>query len=43
VDLLKKTIEIYLNLSNDKLQQDNLNCIKNLEDRIIEQTKKYYI
>lgn len=43
VDLLKKTIEIYLNLSNDKLQQDNLNCIKNLEDRIIEQTKNYYI
>ena len=43
VDLLKKTIEIYLSLSNDKFQQDSLNCIKNLEDRIVEHTKNFYI
>jgi cullin 1 len=43
VDLIKKTIEIFLSLSNEKMQQDNVNCIKTLEDRIIDHTKSYYI
>ena len=42
VDILKKTVDIYLYLSSDKLVQDTQNCRKFLEDRIVEQTRQYY-
>ena len=42
VDLLKKTVEIYLFLSNDKLVQESLNCRKYLEDQVLKQTKQFY-
>lgn len=42
VDLLKKTVDIYIYLSGDKLVQESQNCRKFLEDRIIEQTRQYY-
>ena len=35
IDLVKKTVEIYVFLSNDKLAQDSLNCRKHLEDSIV--------
>ncbi len=43
VELLKKTIEIFISLSNDKLQQDSILCIKVLENSIIDQAKSFYI
>ncbi|CDW78925.1 cullin-1-like isoform 1 [Stylonychia lemnae] len=42
VDLLKKTIEIYQFLSNEKLSQETLNCQKYLEDKILQQTQQFY-
>lgn len=42
IDILKKTVEIFLFLSNDKLSQESINCKKYLEERIIEQTKQFY-
>lgn len=38
VDLIKKVIDIYLFLSNDKYSQESLNCKKFLEDELISQT-----
>ena len=35
VDLLKKTVEIYLQLSVENLSADVINCKKYLEDRIL--------
>jgi cullin 1 len=40
--LLKKVVEIFLFLSQDNMLQDSLNCKKQLEDKIIEQTKAFY-
>ena len=42
IDILKKTVDIYLFLSDDKLSQDTLNCRKYLEDKIIEHTREFY-
>ncbi len=42
VDLMKKTVEIYLYLSGEKLMSDPLNPRKFLEDRVLEQTRTYY-
>lgn len=39
---MKKTIEIYLFLSGEKLVQESLNCRKYLEDRIVEQARNFY-
>jgi cullin 1 len=41
-DLLKKTVDIYIFLSSDKLLHESTNCRKFLEDRIVEQTRQYY-
>jgi cullin 1 len=41
-DLLKKVVEIFLFLSQDNMLQDSLNCRKQLEDKILEQTKSFY-
>jgi hypothetical protein len=43
VDLMKKTVEIYLYLSGEKLMSDPLNPRKFLEDRVLEQTRTYYL
>lgn len=42
VDLLKKVVEIFLFLSTDKLSHESINCKKQLEDRILEQTRQFY-
>ena len=43
VDLIKKTVEIYVYLSGDKLvQESGLNPRKHLEDKVIEQTRLFY-
>jgi cullin 1 len=43
VDLLKKTVDIYVYLSSDKLvQESGLNPKKHLEDKVIEQARQYY-
>lgn len=42
IDLLKKVVDIYLFLSNERLSHESINCKKYLEDKIIQQTREYY-
>ena len=42
VDLMKKTVEIYIFLSSEKLQQDQSLPRVFLQDRILEQTRTFY-
>lgn len=42
IDILKKTIDIFLFLSGEKLVQESINCRKHLEDRVVAQTKAFY-
>lgn len=42
VALLKRSVEIFLFLSTEKLNQESINCKQFLQDRILEQTKQFY-
>jgi cullin 1 len=42
VDLVKKVIDIFLYLSNDRLSADTLNCKKYLEDELVQATRQFY-
>lgn len=42
VDLLKNTVDIYLQLGSENLSADVINCKKILTDGVLSQTQEYY-
>lgn len=42
VELLKNIIEIFIFVSSQALANDSVNCLKEIEQRILSQTQAYY-